>query len=197
MVNLENIIKEGIKRELQRVRKEVNINPSEKQKIAGNYKMGHININGFEITIENPKGSYRRGTDKDGKKWSIKMNNDYGYFVKTEGYDGDAIDCFIGPNIDSTKIYVVDQFISGSFDESKVMLGFDTLKDAKKAYFSNYNKDWKGFKNITGVSKKIFKEWLYDGYKQKKPFYQYKEIKETKLIENIIKESVREILKQY
>ena len=32
-------------------------------------------------------------------------------------------------------------------------------------------KDWKGFKEITEVSIDVFKEWLYDGYKQRKGLF--------------------------
>ena len=105
------------------------------------------------------------------------MNNDYGYFTKTLGKDGDQIDVFIGPKLKSEYIYVVDQVNSkGEFDESKVMLGFTNEKDAKDAYMSNYSKDWKGFKKITQVDIDTFKEWLYDGKRQYKSFYEYKNI---------------------
>ena len=43
------------------------------------------------------------------------------------------------------------------------MLGFKTPNEAKKAYLSNYEKDWKGFHKITEVDEEIFKNWLYDG----------------------------------
>jgi hypothetical protein len=56
---------------------EVETSPSEAQKKAGNYKMGHVKVGAFDITIENPKGSERSGTDANGKKWSVKMNNAY------------------------------------------------------------------------------------------------------------------------
>ena len=85
-----------IKDELEKQRKLANTNPTEKQKKAENYKMGHIRINGFQISIENPKGSYRRGKDSSGKEWKALMHHDYGYFTKTVGKDGDAIDVFIG-----------------------------------------------------------------------------------------------------
>lgn len=179
----ESII-EGLKSELVKARKEVNTNPSEAQIKAENYKMGHIKIMGFDITIENPKNSYRQGVDPDGKKWKTKMYYDYGYFKHTLGKDGDAIDVFIGDNLKSDKIFVVDQFLSGEFDESKVMLGFNTEKEAKEGYLKNYEKDWKGFKKITEVSIDVFKEWLYDGYKQRKAFYQYSEIQKKKLNES-------------
>lgn len=188
-----------IKSKLIKVRKNIDINPTEKQKEYGNYKKGHIIINGFEITIENPKGSYRRGVDSNGKEWKTKMYNDYGYFLNSMGYDGDHIDVFLGNDFESKKIFVVDQKINGKFDESKVMLGFKTSNEAKKAYLSNYEKDWKGFHKITEVDEETFKVWLYDGKKQRKPFYQYKDIKKVKImtesiLRQIIKESINKTL---
>lgn len=202
MKYLDNLINEiTIKQKLEKERKKVNANPSEKQKESGNYTKGHININGFEITIENPKGSYRKGVDSNGKEWKIKMNNDYGYFLKSIGYDGDHIDVFLGNDFDSKKIFVVDQKINGKFDESKVMLGFKTSNEAKKAYLSNYEKDWKGFHKITEVDEKTFKVWLYDGKKQRKAFSEYKDIKlnknkDMKLNKNMkLNETVNKIVK--
>lgn len=176
----------NIQAKLEKERKKVNTNPTESQIKAENYKMGHITINGFDITIENPKGSYRRGKDKNGKEWKTLMHYDYGYFKHTLGKDGDAIDVFIGPYLDSDKIFCVDQFFDGKFDETKVMLGFKNKESAKKGYLKNYEKDWKGFKEITEVSVDDFKKWLYDGHKQRKPFYQYVEVKNYYLTENQI-----------
>lgn len=162
-------------------RKRVNTSPTDRQKESGTYKKGHINILGFDISIENPKGSYRCGVDDNGKEWKNKMHYDYGYFKKTEGKDGDHIDVFIGPKLKNDFLFVVDQKKkNGEFDESKVMLGFDNEKEAKEAYLSNYSKDWTGFMDITKASLKNFKEWLYDGKKQMKPFRDYKEIREEK-----------------
>lgn len=165
-----------LKKKLSIQRKNVERKPTDPQKEAGNYKMGHISVNGFQITIENPKGSYREG---DG--WKIQMKNDYGYFVATKGKDNDAVDVFLGPNLKSNKIFVVDQNNShGAFDESKVMLGFDTTREAKSAYMSNYEKGWKGFRNITEVDKDTFKEWLYNGKRHMKPFGEYVQFKKSK-----------------
>ena len=61
------------------------------------------------------------------------MHNDYGYFTKTLGKDGDAIDVFIGPNPEKGEIFPIDQFINGEFDETKDMFGFDSEEEAKKA----------------------------------------------------------------
>ena len=159
--------------------KDIDVEPTEAQKKAGNYKKGHVKIQGFDITIENPKGAIRKGVDDNGKAWSTEMKNHYGYFKNTEGKDGDHIDVFIGDNPNSKRIFVVDQVNpkTKEFDESKVMLGFDTEDEAKKAYLSNYSKDWKGFKDITYVDIDTFKEWLYDGAKQRKPFGEYSNIR--------------------
>ncbi|MDR1160983.1 MAG: hypothetical protein LBK45_01465 [Tannerellaceae bacterium] len=140
---------------------EVNTNPSEAQKEAGNYKMGHVSIQGLDITIENPKGSTRSGVDQKGKKWSVRMNNTYGYIRGTEGKDGDHIDVFVGDNPNSSNVFVVDQINpeTGEFDEHKVMLGFDTIEQAKEAYLSNYSEGWQGLGDITETTMDDFREW--------------------------------------
>lgn len=176
MLNLDRIIKESIDEEIYNARNAVNTNPTDRQKEAGNYKKGHVTVNGFRISIENPKGSYRKGKAKNGREWSIQMPHDYGYFLKTKGKDGDAIDVFIGDSLESEKIYVVDQKLHGKFDESKVMFCFDSIEEAKQGYMDSYEEGWKGFWKITPVSLPVFKKWLYDGRKQRKPFYDYVEI---------------------
>lgn len=162
-------------------RRQVNTHPTEAQCKAENYKMGHLLVHGFDISIENPKGSYRRGKDRNGKEWKTLMHHDYGYFRKTVGKDGDAVDVFLGPNLKSTKVFPIDQYINGQFDETKVMMGFNSKEEAKAAYLSNYDKDWKGFKYITEVDIDTFAKWLYDGHRQRKPFAKYAWLKEDKI----------------
>lgn len=181
--NFNQRLHEAIDEKLAAERSKVNQEPTEKQKEAGNYAMGHISINGFQISIENPKGSYRKGKDRNGNEWKVLMHNDYGYFTRTVGKDGDAIDVFIGNNHDSKKIFAIDQKIGGKFDETKVMFCFNDMEQAKNAYMSNYNKDWKGFWKITETDILTFKKWLYDGHRQRKPFFDYVEIKNKKLNE--------------
>lgn len=176
----EKLIRETVYQELSKARKDVDTNPTELQAKAGNYKKGHVHLLGFDITIENPKGSYRKGKDSNGREWKTLMHNDYGYFTKTVGKDGDAIDVFLGPNLESTKVFPIDQYCKNEFDETKVMLGFNTAEEAKAAYLSNYEKDWKGFKYITEVDLDVFKKWLYDGYRQRKPFAKYVRLTEDK-----------------
>lgn len=156
----------------------VDTNPTEAQKEAGNYKKGHIKINGFDVTIEQPAGSVRSGKDANGKEWSVTMNNTYGYIRGTESVDGDHIDVFLGPDMNSDMVYVVDQVnTDGSFDEHKVMMGFSSLEDARSAYLSNYEEGWKGLGNITGVALDEFKKWIDSSIRKTKPFSEYKGIK--------------------
>lgn len=156
----------------------VDTNPSEAQKEAGNYKKGHVKINGFDVSIEQPAGSVRSGKDASGKEWSQVMNNTYGYIRGTKGVDGDHIDVFLGPDMNSDMVYVVDQVnTDGSFDEHKVMMGFSSLEDARSAYLSNYEEGWQGLGNITGVALDEFKKWIDSSIRKTKPFSEYKGIK--------------------
>ena len=169
------------KEEIDQRANEADQDASQAQKEAGNYRKGHIRIKGFDISIENPKGS-RRYYD-GGNKYNV-MKNHYGYFTRTKGKDGDQVDVFIGPDIENfDKVYVVDQKINGSFDESKVMLGFKSKKEAKEAYFANFDRNWHGFMHITGVSLTTFRKWLYRGRKQRQPFADYVMIQKKKLDE--------------
>ena len=152
----------------------VDTNPTEGQKEAGNYQKGHINVDGYDITIENPKGSIRSGVDSSGKKWEQEMHNTYGYIRGTEGVDGDHIDVFLSDDPTSGNVYVVDQVKpDGSFDEVKVMYGFKDAAEAAQAYLSNYSKGWKGLGAISGVSREAFKEWIESSHRKTKPFREY------------------------
>ena len=157
-------------------------NPSQAQKESGNYRKGHIRFGGYNYTIENPQGSYRSGVDENGKKWKQKMNNTYGYILGTKGKDGDHLDMFINDKADldswNGNVYVVDQVLpDGSFDEHKVMYGFDSEEEARKAYLSNYEQGWQGLGNITGVSKEDFDRWLEKSGRKTKAFGEYKNVK--------------------
>ncbi|EGR3070228.1 hypothetical protein DMW20_11745 [Vibrio parahaemolyticus] len=150
--------------------------PTEAQKEAGNYKHGHVKVDGIDIAIENPKGSKRSGTDEDGNEWSVDMKNHYGRIKKTEGADGDQVDVFIGNKPESGKVFVVNQNNpkTGKFDEHKVMMGFETEEQAVKAYNSNYSKDWKGFDSAVEMSTPEFKAWLKDSDTKKPAVSEFK-----------------------
>lgn len=152
-------------------------NPTEAQKEAGNYKKGHVKIDGYDVTIENPKGSVRSGVDRNGQEWSVTMNNTYGYIRGTEGVDGDHIDVFLSDDPTQGDVYVIDQVNEdGSFDEHKVMYGFKSALAAKRAYLANYSPGWKGLGIITKVSKEEFKKWINSSHRKTKPFAEYKSV---------------------
>jgi len=152
--------------------------PTEAQKAAGNYKMEHRRIDGYNISIENPKGSVRRGVGADGKPWETLMHNDYGYIRGTEGVDGDHIDVFLSDTPEQGDVFVVDQInADGSFDEHKVMYGFPTEEAAREAYLSNYDEGWAGLGAITHVSKEEFRKWVESSRRKTKPFAEYKSVK--------------------
>lgn len=166
----------------QRTRKEeeakVDTNPTDSQKEAGNYKKGHIKVDGLNITIEQPKGSIRRGTDANGKQWESEMHNTYGYIRGTESVDGDHIDIFLSDNPTEGKVFVVDQINKdGSFDEHKVMYGFSDMESARQAYLSNYEEGWQGLGSITEVKKEDFKKWIDSSKRKTKPFAEYTSVK--------------------
>ena len=175
-----------LKAKIEAASADVNTEPTEAQKEAGNYKKGHVQVGTFDITIEQPEGSIRRGTDADGKKWEIKMHNTYGYFRGTEGVDGDHIDVFLSNDIDGwngRKVFVVDQYNpDGTFDEHKVMLGFNDMDEAKSDYLANYEKGWENGRRIDISSTNIedFEKWIDSSHRKTKPFSEYSSVnKET------------------
>lgn len=162
---------------------EVNTDSTEAQKEAGNYKKGHVQVGTFDITIEQPQGSVRKGTDADGKQWESKMNNTYGYIRGAVGVDGDHIDVFLSNDIDGwngRKVFVVDQYNpDGSFDEHKVMLGFNDQDEAKGDYLANYEQGWENGRriDITGVNLEDFEKWIESSKRKTKPFGEYSSVK--------------------
>ena len=176
----EEVVEENpVQQAVAEAREEVDTNPTDAQKEAGNYKKGHVTIDGYDITIENPKGSVRSGKDASGKEWSQTMNNDYGYIRMTEGVDGDHIDVFLSDNPAEGKVFVIDQIDpkTGKFDEHKVMYGFNSAEEAQAAYLSNYEEGWQGMGVITEVSKEEFKKWVDSSHRKTKPFSEYKSVK--------------------
>lgn len=160
----------------------VNVNPTEAQKEAGNYKKGHVRIGQFDVSIEQPKGSVRSGVDASGNKWETTMQNTYGYIRGTEGVDGDHIDVFLTNDIDGwngRRVYIVDQYNEdGTFDEHKVMLGFNDEADAQDAYLSNYEKGWENKRKLvmTSVNLPDFEKWVNSSHRKTKPFAEYQSV---------------------
>lgn len=134
--------------------------PTEAQKVAGNYAKGHLDVHGLDVSIENPAGSIRKGAD-----WEQVMHDHYGYIRGTVGRDKDHIDAFIGPNPASTRAFVVDQVDpkTGKFDEHKVILGANSIKEAREIYSRNYSADWKGLGAIRPTTIDGLKTWFKEG----------------------------------
>jgi len=138
---------------------EVDLNPTEAQKEAGNYSKGAISIQGLDITIENPKGSRRR------PEWP-ELTAHYGYIKRTEGADGDHVDVFLGDNAETAgTLFIIDQNDpkTGKFDEHKVVIGPFNEVDAVNLYNSNYEKGWRGAEAVNELDIADFKVWLEKG----------------------------------
>ena len=170
----------SLQSEVTRAEQQTNAEPTEGQKEAGNYKKGRVKVGPFDVVIEQPCGSVRSGVDANGKAWETTMQNTYGYFGGTKGVDGDAIDVFLGNDLDEwdgTTVFVVDQYNpDGSFDEHKVMLGFNSQEEAEAAYFANYESDWAKTHRteVTAVPLADFNEWVNSSKRKTKAFAEYK-----------------------
>jgi phage-related protein (TIGR01555 family) len=130
-------------------------------------QLHRIKMDGIVSLIENPRGSIRQG--KDGS-WRVKMPHHYGFIKGTKGADGDEVDCFIGPNLKSKRVFVVNQVgKTGQFDEHKCMLGFDSETDARKGYLGSFSPGWDGLGSIHEIHLNDFRKWLAKG-DTSKPF---------------------------
>lgn len=139
--------------------------PTQAQKEAGNYRKGHVRVNGHDISIENPAGSKRS------PEWPA-LNHHYGYFKGTVGKDKDHVDVFLTDRASDPDlpVFVVDQRNKdGSFDEHKVVMGAATEDEARQAYLSNYSAGWDGLEAITKMTQEEFKDWVRDPKKTKRP----------------------------
>ncbi|RYX84209.1 zinc ribbon domain-containing protein [bacterium] len=119
---------------------------------------GRLTFQGLRVSIEQKKGTYREEKAHVPPRWRTKMCCHYGYILGSEGVDGDHVDCFIGPNPDAARAYIVRQVRpdSGAFDEQKVMLGFDTVTEAKQMYLKHYDTP-KFFGGIRAMGMEEFK----------------------------------------
>lgn len=154
--------------QLAAARAQTNPAPTIAQKLSGNYAKGkldgaEVGLPGLTISIETPKGTERTGTH-NGQPFKVEMPGDYGYFLGTKGKDKDHVDVTIGPNPKAETVYVVDQIDpkSGDFDESKVMLGFESRTQAETAYDASFSDGSGPIRRgmLTALSKKELKDWL-------------------------------------
>lgn len=153
--------------DLESARAQVNVEPSPAQVAAGNYKKGHVKLHGFDIAIENPKGSVRKSKDPANPWESPPMPGDYGYIKGATAKDGDKLDVLIGPSPVSQKVYVIDQndLNTGKYDEAKVIIGAKTPDQAVSLYAGGFS-DGKGADRIGGVTEltvEEFRQWVKSG----------------------------------
>lgn len=146
--------------------------PTEAQKMAGSYRLGHIVLHGLNISIEIPKGAFRSGIAQDGMEWKTKLTSHYGYIKRTSGADDENIDVYVGASTDSERVFVVDQLDSrtGKFDEHKAVLAVKNAEEARRIYSEAFS-DGRGEDRIgaiTELSMDDFKVWM-KSHKTKKP----------------------------
>lgn len=127
--------------------------PTDAQKEAGNYRVGHVRVSGLDVSIENPKGSTRKGKADAAKPWKVTMPAHYGYIKGTKGADGDHVDLFIGDRGDNGRFWIIDQTTpdGSKFDEHKVVTGVDSAEDAVRIYKASFADNF-GEKVYAGIS---------------------------------------------
>lgn len=113
----------------------------------------------LDVVIENTAGSLRHGPN-----WTAQMAADYGYFLGTVGHDGDNVDVHVGPEHASRNVWIVDMrnLETGGFDEHKVLLGYNELKDALADFVLGYvtGDVWHRIVSINSLTMDQFKNWL-------------------------------------
>jgi hypothetical protein len=119
---------------------------------------------GLTIGIQTSKGEKRK------HHGDVKFPADYGYIGDTEDNDDMNVDVYMGPNKDSDKAVVINQYRkSGKFDEHKVMLGFKSQAAAVKAYKDSWPKKKAEVRYGDSVAMSVedLKKWLEYGNTKK------------------------------
>jgi len=115
---------------------------------------------GLPISVENRRGSIRRGCNKQWGCWATLMHIPYGYIRGTKGIDGDEVDCFVGEHVEAKFAYVMHTRRAPAFkdyDEDKVMLGFKTAAEAKQAFLKHFA-DSRFFGGMDSIPMEEFKK---------------------------------------
>lgn len=176
----EGVTEESLNEAIRKAGEETKTDLTEEEKQSGDYPKGVVEVQGMSIAIENPKGSTRSGVDADGNEWSTEMQDTYGYFEGTAGADTDDIDVFVGEHPLSDKVFIVDQVKEdGSFDEHKVMFGYESSEDAREAYLRNYEDGWQGLGSITQVGVEDFRRWVEADKTRDKAFTEYIKVQDS------------------
>ncbi|MEH1789639.1 MAG: hypothetical protein V7L23_29815 [Nostoc sp.] len=136
-----------------------------------------IKWNGKDIGLEHKPGEVRF----PGRRNSRKLRSGYGHLRNHLGGDGEALDCYLAPaffndnETPSDRLFKVSQISpeDGSFDEHKILLGYESLDDAKAAYLREMPLDYFGGIREIGIND-------LDQYRKPQDFSeQLSDIKET------------------
>lgn len=149
--------------------------PTPAQADAGNYRKGHVRVQGLDIAIEVPRGGERAGVGSDGRPWSVTMPAHYGYLKAGKDSGDGKVDVFVGDEIDARYAYVIDQIdpATGKFDEPKVMVGMAGRETAAAIYDASYS-DGSGPARMGAMTRMTVPElraWLRDGDPKKPMAY--------------------------
>lgn len=91
----------------------------------------------LKVAIEFKPGDIRKGKDKYGRPWEVKMPFAYGRIESTLGMDGENVDVILGPKKNPSKAWVIGLPV-GHGNEDKVMLGFSSKQEAVRAFLQCY-----------------------------------------------------------
>jgi ppGpp synthetase/RelA/SpoT-type nucleotidyltranferase len=116
---------------------------------------------GIPLVIQWPKGCTRVGKNSNGEPFKIEMRADYGYIPATVDIDADDhLDVYVGPHKDSPHAYVLEQMQDGRFDEYKIMLGYDSLEEARDSFLEHLPEE------MLGEIQEVPFDELFAAYKQ-------------------------------
>lgn len=94
-----------------------------------------LQLFGLPIVIECNEGEARW---EGGHGWPSK----YGYICNALGTDGDELDCFVGNDLTSTEVFILNHNdTEGYFEELKVMFGFNSIEEALDVYRRAYRRE--------------------------------------------------------
>lgn len=95
-----------------------------------------VDFHGIKVALEWLKGETRKYSND----FSRPMFADYGFVADSDSEDGEELDVYLGPDLDSDKVFIVAQLVGdwevengaepGSFDEFKILF---SVSDAGKA----------------------------------------------------------------
>ncbi len=137
--------------------------PTQAQEAAGNSKMGHLNVQGLDVTVSHPAGATRRTLDDSGTLVESQVLAHAGYIRGTKDADGKQVPAIVGPNGDSSTVFVVNERDGRSITH-RALIGFSGADDAMQAYAANHPEQ--AGVTVAQVPVDRFRLWLRYGPKK-------------------------------